>query len=63
MSMEIPPPPDPKALMAEFDLGAEKESFGQNFLRDQNMLRVIADAARDEHQTAWLLRLVPGSEL
>ena len=31
--------------MAEFDLGAKK-SFGQNFLRDQNMLRVIADAAK-----------------
>ena len=45
MSIEIPPPPDPKALMAEFDLGAKK-SFGQNFLRDQNMLRVIADAAK-----------------
>lgn len=45
MSMEIPPPPDPRALMAEFDLGAKK-SFGQNFLRDQNMLHVIADAAK-----------------
>ena len=45
MSIEIPPPPDPKALMAEFDLGAKK-SFGQNFLRDQNMLHVIADAAK-----------------
>ena len=31
--------------MAEFDLGAKK-SFGQNFLRDQNMLHVIADAAK-----------------
>ena len=45
MSMEIPPPPDPRALMAEFDLGAKK-SFGQTFLRDQNMLHVSADAAK-----------------
>ena len=44
MNDEIPPPPDPKQLLREFELGAKK-SFGQNFLRDQNMLRVIAEAA------------------
>ena len=45
MSHDLPPPPDPKSLLREFELGAKK-SFGQNFLRDQNMLRVIAEAAR-----------------
>jgi len=31
--------------MKEFDLGAKK-SFGQNFLKDQSVLRVIAEAAK-----------------
>ena len=40
---ELPPPPNPRALLREAGLGAKK-SWGQNFLCDQRVLAGIADA-------------------